>query len=139
MLWDAVYNATTFRNGITLGTDGFSINDVGRFTYSFVTVPTVKLEKIKDFQKAWHSKAFAPALPIDQLELDESEVSAAIKFILSLNPHPAAGFVSDSTKAGIQAADIALVVEKKSGSITVDDFERGLIRIDDKNFFEIKC
>lgn len=48
MLWDAVYNATTFRNGITLGTDGFSINDVGRFTYSFVTVPTVKLEKIKE-------------------------------------------------------------------------------------------
>lgn len=47
MLWDAVYSATTFRNGITIGLDGFSITDCARFTYSFVTVPTVKLEKIK--------------------------------------------------------------------------------------------
>ena len=48
MLWDAVYSATTFRNGITIGLDGYSIVDAGRFTYSFVTVPTVKLEKIKN-------------------------------------------------------------------------------------------
>lgn len=100
--------------------------------------PARVLKKIKDFQKAWHSKAFASALPIDQIKLDEAEVSAAIKFILSLNPHPAAGFVSDSTKAGIQAADIALVVEKKSGALQIDDLERGLIRIDDKNYFEVK-
>ena len=47
MLWDAVYSATNFRSGVTVGTNGYSITDVSRFTYSFVTVPTVKLEKIK--------------------------------------------------------------------------------------------
>lgn len=47
MLWDAVYSASTFRNGITIGRDGFSIVNSKRFTYSFVTVPTVRLDKIK--------------------------------------------------------------------------------------------
>lgn len=47
MLWDAVYSATNFRYGISVGLNGYSIEDVGRFTYSFVTVPTVKLDKIK--------------------------------------------------------------------------------------------
>lgn len=48
MLWDAVYAATNFRSGISIGSDGYSITDVSRFTYSFVTVPTVKVEKIKE-------------------------------------------------------------------------------------------
>lgn len=47
MLWDAVYAATNFRSGVSVGLKGFSITDVKRFTYSFVTVPTVKREKIK--------------------------------------------------------------------------------------------
>ncbi|GAA0795111.1 hypothetical protein GCM10008910_13330 [Faecalicatena orotica] len=47
MLWDAVYAATNFRSGVSVGLNGYSITDVKRFTYSFVTVPTVKLEKIK--------------------------------------------------------------------------------------------
>lgn len=47
MLWDAVYAATNFRSGVSVGLNGYSITDVGRFTYSFVTVPTVKLSKIK--------------------------------------------------------------------------------------------
>ena len=45
MLWDAVYSANTFRNGISVGTDGYSIHDIKRFTYSFVTVPSNKLDK----------------------------------------------------------------------------------------------
>lgn len=47
MLWDAVYAAERFRNGITVGQNGYSIRNVRVFTYSFVTVPTVKIEKIK--------------------------------------------------------------------------------------------
>lgn len=47
MLWDAVYAADRFRNGITVGQNGYSIRNVNMFTYSFATVPTVKLEKIK--------------------------------------------------------------------------------------------
>ena len=45
MLWDAVYSANTFRNGISVGIDGYSIHDVNRFTYSFVTVPSNQLIK----------------------------------------------------------------------------------------------
>lgn len=47
MLWDAVYAATNFRSGVSVGLNGYSITDISRFTYSFVTVPTVKLDKIK--------------------------------------------------------------------------------------------
>jgi len=96
------------------------------------------LRKIKEFQKAWHSKAFAPELPIDSLEIDEEEVQKSISFILSLNPHPAGDFINDSSRAGMQAADIALVVEKKNGNIATDDFEKGFIRIDDKHYFSVK-
>ena len=45
MLWDAVYSANNFRNSISVGTDGYSIHDISRFTYSFVTVPSNQLEK----------------------------------------------------------------------------------------------
>lgn len=44
MLWDAVYAADTFTNGIVVGTNGYSMHDVKRFTYSFVTVPTNKID-----------------------------------------------------------------------------------------------
>lgn len=43
MLWDAIYAANRFSNGISVGTNGYSIHDVHRFTYSFVTVPTNRL------------------------------------------------------------------------------------------------
>jgi hypothetical protein len=43
MLWDAVYSASNFRNGITVGSEGYSIHDCSRFTYSFVTVPSNKM------------------------------------------------------------------------------------------------
>lgn len=45
MLWDAIYSANNFRNGISVGTYGYSIHDVSRFTYSFATVPSNQLEK----------------------------------------------------------------------------------------------
>lgn len=39
MLWDMVYSAQTFRRGITIGKNGYRINN-NRFSYSFVTVPS---------------------------------------------------------------------------------------------------
>ncbi len=47
MLWDMVYSSGGFKTDITVGREGYSINDAKRFTYSFATVPTVKIEKIK--------------------------------------------------------------------------------------------
>ncbi len=46
MLWDMIYSAKTFRTGITIGREGYSIADIANFSYSFATVPTVKLEKL---------------------------------------------------------------------------------------------
>lgn len=47
MLWDAVYSATTFKSGVTVGREGHSIADVSKFSYSFVTVPTVQPSRFK--------------------------------------------------------------------------------------------
>ena len=48
MLWNMVYAANDFKeNNISIGRNGYSIHDIKKFTYSFVTVPTVKLEKFK--------------------------------------------------------------------------------------------
>ncbi|EYE87910.1 hypothetical protein Q428_10825 [Fervidicella metallireducens AeB] len=47
MLWDMIYSANNFRNNITVGRNGYSIHNILRFTYSFVTVPTVDITKIK--------------------------------------------------------------------------------------------
>lgn len=46
MLWDMIYSATNFRTNVTVGRNGYSISDVSRFTYSFVTVPTSRLTGI---------------------------------------------------------------------------------------------
>ncbi|ADL50522.1 hypothetical protein [Clostridium cellulovorans] len=46
MLWDMIYSAKAFRTGISIGREGYSIADIAKFSYSFVTVPTVKLEKL---------------------------------------------------------------------------------------------
>lgn len=53
MLWDAVYSASNFRNGITVGSNGYSIHDCHRFTYSFVTVPSNQL--VKDGKEQYSS------------------------------------------------------------------------------------
>ncbi len=46
MLWDMIYSATQFRTNVTVGKNGYSIGDVARFTYSFVTVPTSRMSGI---------------------------------------------------------------------------------------------
>lgn len=46
MLWDMIYSSTAFKAGITIGREGYSINNARFFSYAFATVPTVKPEKI---------------------------------------------------------------------------------------------
>ncbi|MGO4268888.1 hypothetical protein AB4Z22_03420, partial [Paenibacillus sp. TAF58] len=47
MLWDMIYSSSGFsRHSITVGTSQYSINHTKKFTYSFVTVPTVDRRKI---------------------------------------------------------------------------------------------
>lgn len=48
MLWDMIYSSSGFiRDTISVGTSAFSINYLNKFTYSFVTVPTVNRENFK--------------------------------------------------------------------------------------------
>lgn len=47
MLWDMIYSAKTFKTGITIGRESYSISNARLFSYAFATVPTIKLEKIK--------------------------------------------------------------------------------------------
>jgi len=47
MLWDMVYSANNFSRRIDIGRNGYSIHSAKHFTYSFVTVPTSRVEKIK--------------------------------------------------------------------------------------------
>jgi len=47
MLWDMIYNSDSRLPNISVGTNGVSPKSVGTFRYGFVTVPTVKVEKIK--------------------------------------------------------------------------------------------
>lgn len=45
MLWDMIYNVRQFRSpNISVGTNGFSIQDLAEFTYSFVTVPSQNID-----------------------------------------------------------------------------------------------
>lgn len=47
MLWDMIYSSTAFRADITIGREGYNINDAHLFSYAFATVPTVRPEKFK--------------------------------------------------------------------------------------------
>ncbi len=48
MLWNMVYAAKGFNeSNISIGRNGYSIHDIKRFTYSFVTVPTNNLKNFK--------------------------------------------------------------------------------------------
>ena len=46
-LWDMIYSAKTFKTGITIGRESYSINNARLFSYAFATVPTVKVEILK--------------------------------------------------------------------------------------------
>lgn len=48
MLWDMIYSVNGFKNkNINIGTEGFHIKDLKKFSYSFVTVPSNNVSKYK--------------------------------------------------------------------------------------------
>lgn len=99
--------------------------------------PDRVLKRVVDFRKDWHKKAFATALPIDDISLSEQIVEDSIHYILHLNPRPAQGYSTD-TSSRYEMPDIVLSVEKKSGNTVSDDFLRGIVACDEKNYFQIK-
>ncbi len=92
--------------------------------------------KLIDFKNSLHKKAFADTSAIDSLSLDEEAAASALKFILSLNPHPAQGY---NTEAGADTGrpDVVLIVTKENGPAD-DDYSRGLVSINSDYHFQIK-
>lgn len=92
--------------------------------------------KLMDFKNSLHKKAFADTSAIDSLSLDEEAAALALKFILSLNPHPAQGY---NTEAGADTGrpDVVLIVTKENGPVD-DDYSRGLVSINPDYHFQIK-
>ena len=98
--------------------------------------PAKICRKLNDFQHDWHKKSFAPETVLDTLPLTEESAAAALKFILSLNPHPAQGY---NTEAGVDSGrpDVVLIVTKENGPVD-DDYSRGLISLNTDYHFQIK-
>lgn len=92
--------------------------------------------KLLDFRRNWHKKAFANQMVLDTIPLSEQTVETALKFILSLNPHPAQGYNSE---AGVDAGrpDVVLTVSKEEGSAS-DDYQHGVVSGNDDFHFQIK-
>lgn len=96
------------------------------------------LKKVKDFQKDWHSKAFATDLPIDNLKITEQMVEETFSYIRQLNPYPASDYLYDASGYDNNIADVVLKIEKKSGSLASDEIENGKIRGDGNSYFQVK-
>ncbi len=92
--------------------------------------------KLFDFQQERRKKAFASEIILDKLEINQKTCAAALKFILSLNPHPAQGYTSS---AGVDTGrpDVVLIVTKEPGA-SVDDYSRGIVSGNSDFHFQIK-
>ncbi len=92
--------------------------------------------KLNDFKEDWHKKAFAGESALDTLPLDENSAASALKFILTLNPHPAQGYNTESFADSSQP-DVVLTVTREEGS-ALDDYSRGIVSCNSDFHFQIK-
>lgn len=98
-------------------------------------------EKVKkrliEYRKNWHSKKFAPWIILDEIKITTELVQEAIDYILTLNPRPAGDYISDTTTSDFYRPDIILQVKRKKGSITSDDFSKGIIFGNKETYFQV--
>ena len=99
-------------------------------------VPEKIANKLREFQYNWHKKAFATELPLDSIDINEETVADTLKFILSLNPHPAQGY---TIEAGTDSSnpDVVLTITKEEGS-AIDDYEKGIVSYNNDFHFQVK-
>ena len=104
----------------------------------FLTPPEPEkiLRKLIDFKESWHKKAFAGTTVLDTIPLTEQTAASALKFILSLNPHPAQGYTTDTSDSGTQI-DVVLTVTKEPGPAS-DDYSRGIVSCNTNCHFQVK-
>lgn len=94
------------------------------------------LKKLIEYRIAYHKKKFAQKIVLDEIELSEKSVKKSLDFILSLNPHPALGYLSSSNE--FSKPNVILTIEKKNGKILNDDFSRGLVKGKNDFYFQVK-
>lgn len=99
--------------------------------------PSKIIIKLLKYKENWHKKTFAGEIILDKVTINNETVTNALKFILNLNPHPAQGYISDTT-SNYEKPDVVLIVEKIPGRIISDDYSRGLVAGDDKFHFQVK-
>lgn len=89
------------------------------------------IRKMQAFVKSQEKMSFLPAEEtLDKSLITEKNVESAIDFIKKLNPRPAQGFDSGSQ---VQFVAPDCLVEKVSGKIEKDDFEKGLVKAFDED------
>lgn len=92
--------------------------------------------KLINYREEWHKKAFAGKTLLDTLPLTEQSAASALKFILSLNPHPALGYNSEGSAAS-SSPDVVLTVTKEEGPAT-DNFSKGVVSGNEDYHFQVK-
>ena len=108
----------------------------GHLDFLIPPEPEKLLRKLIDFREAWHKKAFAGATVLDTIPLTEQNAASALKFILSLNTHPAQGYTTDINNSENQV-DVVLNVTKEAGPAQ-DDYSRGIVSGNTDFHFQVK-
>ncbi|MCQ2583633.1 MAG: hypothetical protein MJ160_06975 [Treponema sp.] len=101
-------------------------------------VPEKVLKRLIEYREKWHSRKFAPRIPLDRLELDVEMVEETISYIRTLEPRPAAGYVHDIYAAEFNKPDFIFSVEKVAGEISKSDYTKGIIKGDSDFHFQVK-
>ena len=96
-------------------------------------------KKLRDFLNDWNKKSFAKKLPFDEKDINPQAISDSIRYILSLNPRPAAEFGWETSTNEAALPDIVLTVTRESAPIPADDFQNGKVALPHKDFhFQVK-
>lgn len=75
---------------------------------------------------------------ISKKDVTEENIENAIKFIRTLEPRPARNFSSNSiSQFQNQYTNPDVYVTKESGYVEKSDFENGIIKVDEKNYFRV--
>lgn len=96
------------------------------------------VKNINDYIRQYKSKAFAKELPVETGDVTPNSVENTLRYIRTLNPHPAGDFGWDNQSISEEQADVVLTIEKMNGAISEDDFSTGKIKCSDKEYFQVK-
>lgn len=100
--------------------------------------PEKVAKKLQDFLKDWHSKSFAPKLPVESEKISQVSISQAIQYILHLNPRPAGEYSWESNSSQANLPDVVLTVTKENGLIPADDFMHGKVAAKNRQDFHFQ-